>query len=153
MTRDQMNVLLESRLLSSLPMKNCIVQHAAAVLTQNILCTDEDAHGSILEDVDDLFSAALNCLVNRTVWKRLGMEGSECCLLPKALVHKESKLIEGADGTCDIGTRLRPLLHDEFVLGALTAKRGLYLIVVSNPEIHLRPVAHDVGMKGPSVKH
>ena len=60
MTRDQMDVLLKSRLPSALAVEDCVVQNAAAVLTQDLLCADEDAHGSVLEDVCDLFSAALN---------------------------------------------------------------------------------------------
>ena len=81
------------------------------------------------------------------------MEGSEGCLLPKPLVHEESKVIEGADGPCDIGARPGPLLHDELVPRALAGERSLHLVVVSDPDVNPRPVAHDVGVKGPSEQH
>ena len=60
MTGDKMDLLLESRLLAELTVEDCIVQNAAAMLTQNLVCADEDAHSSVLEDVDDLLFAALN---------------------------------------------------------------------------------------------
>ena len=60
MTCNHMDVLLKSCLLSALAVENCLVQSAAAVFTQDLLCADEDAHGSVLEDVCNRFSAALN---------------------------------------------------------------------------------------------
>ena len=62
-------------------------------------------------------------------------------------------MIECADGPCDIGACLGPLLHVELVVGALAGERSLHLIVVSDLDVDLRPVAHDVGVKVPFVKY